>query len=302
VLHHFETTGGHAVPPALPADTVLHHFETTGGHAVPPAPPARSVAAPGQQPARSSDKVLHYFGTTGGHAETVGDGCTIWKQPAAMLCLRRRRLFHKRPAERDKAGGDYLQAQRGTPFETAGGWPPTGGRKYEGGSDEVRHVLTENRRAGPAGGDSTQSAWFRNRAAVGGTPLRNERLTLTLPQRRQTTKGCIMNIKKPVSIMVILCALGTLAAVAQQTQQSQYQEQRTWINPQGEECFSLKGVVATINKRRTKTTFTNYNNYPVTVAYRSSITGDKIQQEFIFGASEKVVNGVAELVSCRPTN
>ncbi|MDR2494094.1 MAG: hypothetical protein LBD24_02610 [Spirochaetaceae bacterium] len=33
-----------------------------------------------------------------------------------------------------------------------------------------------------------------------------------------------MNIKKPVSIMVILCALGTLAAVAQQTQQQQQKE------------------------------------------------------------------------------
>ncbi|MDR2494200.1 MAG: hypothetical protein LBD24_03145 [Spirochaetaceae bacterium] len=32
-MHYFEATGGHAVPPAPPADRVLHNFETTGGHA-----------------------------------------------------------------------------------------------------------------------------------------------------------------------------------------------------------------------------------------------------------------------------
>ncbi|MDR2495155.1 MAG: hypothetical protein LBD24_08035 [Spirochaetaceae bacterium] len=31
VLHYFEATGGHAVPPAPPADKVLHRLETTGG-------------------------------------------------------------------------------------------------------------------------------------------------------------------------------------------------------------------------------------------------------------------------------
>ncbi|MDR2494515.1 MAG: hypothetical protein LBD24_04745 [Spirochaetaceae bacterium] len=35
---------------------------------------------------------MRYSETTGGLAETVGDGCTVWKQQAAMLCLRRRRL------------------------------------------------------------------------------------------------------------------------------------------------------------------------------------------------------------------
>ncbi|MDR2494903.1 MAG: hypothetical protein LBD24_06750 [Spirochaetaceae bacterium] len=48
-----------AVPPAPPADKVLHHSETTGGHAVPPA----------------AGGVLHRFEATGGHTETVGDGC-----------------------------------------------------------------------------------------------------------------------------------------------------------------------------------------------------------------------------------
>ncbi|MDR2493813.1 MAG: hypothetical protein LBD24_01185 [Spirochaetaceae bacterium] len=39
-MHHSETTGGHAVPPA--AGGVLHHLEATGGHTVPPALPART--------------------------------------------------------------------------------------------------------------------------------------------------------------------------------------------------------------------------------------------------------------------
>ncbi|MDR2494798.1 MAG: hypothetical protein LBD24_06210 [Spirochaetaceae bacterium] len=38
----------------------MHYFETTGGHAVPPAPPA--------------DRVLHYSETTRGPAETAGGG------------------------------------------------------------------------------------------------------------------------------------------------------------------------------------------------------------------------------------
>ncbi|MDR2494869.1 MAG: hypothetical protein LBD24_06575 [Spirochaetaceae bacterium] len=32
---------------------------------------------------------MHQFEATGGHAEAVGDGCTIRKQQAALLCLRR---------------------------------------------------------------------------------------------------------------------------------------------------------------------------------------------------------------------
>jgi hypothetical protein len=68
-----------------------------------------------------------------------------------------------------------------------------------------------------------------------------------------------MNIKKAVSILLILWVAGTAALFAQQS----------WAwNPEGQQCFSLAGVEWYYSTSGpAQTTFKNHNNYGVTVLY-----------------------------------
>jgi hypothetical protein len=67
-----------------------------------------------------------------------------------------------------------------------------------------------------------------------------------------------MNVKKAVSILLILWVAGTAALFAQQSWE--------W-NPEGQQCFSLAGVEYYYSKSDFETVFKNHNTYGVTVLY-----------------------------------
>jgi hypothetical protein len=96
----------------------------------------------------------------------------------------------------------------------------------------------------------------------------------------------MMNLKKLVSIMLILTAIGTAVVVAQQPSQ--------W-NSEGKMCYSYLGVDYYYSNPKTK--FWNHNTYPVTVFY---ITKSGTQSSIWLPAGEKGdVSGEVQVVACQ---